>query len=217
MTGHLSPRSSCLQGPILLSLLSVFYTLHSEFMGSGGGGGPPAGGPLHRLWSLAPGTAGQSAAGPKGQGHHVRLAPEEPGGAAGSPEALRTGLRVSVPGRADAMACEGGAAFSPGACGSAAAPPGPQAPVGSPADRQQLEQQAEQSVSLSLGRRPGSAAQQASPSLLAAMSLAAEPAEVSGSEDGSLEGLEGGSQSFSASIADSFSFNALRSFKLHDD
>ncbi len=215
-----SPIFFCLQGPILLSLLSVFYTLHSEFMGSGGSG-TPAGGPLHRLWSVAPDTAGRTAAGPKGeglapQGRHVRLADGEPAGGASSPEPRLTGLRVSMPSRFDAA--EGGAAFSPDAHGSAAAPLGP------PPHRQQLEQQLEPSVSLSLGRRPGPGALQSSPSLLAAMSAAAaaQGAEASGAEEGGLDeleedGVDSRSQSFSASIGDSFSFNALRSLKLHDD
>eukprot|EP00887_Chlorella_sp_A99_P007660 scaffold20.g7660.t1 len=71
------PRGSgCLMGPILLSLLSVFYALHNEFMGTlqadRGGGGSGLG---HRLWSLSPpaqqgdqGAAATPAAGWRGAG-----------------------------------------------------------------------------------------------------------------------------------------------------
>lgn len=219
----------CSQGPILLSLLSVFYTLHSEFMGSGGS--MPSSVPMHRLWSPAAGTAAHSAAGHKGQGaaqqgqRHVRLATGEPCGGAGSPGLPPTELRISVPSKHAALAPQG--------CAPASAA-GPAPGGGTPLHHQQSEQQQEQSVSLSLGRRPSLGSPQASPSLLAAMTAAAR-AQASDADSGvpgltpvGLEDLEeeedeeegaadSQSQSFSASIGDSFSFNALRAFKLHDD
>ena len=57
-------------GPILLSLLSVFYSLHNDFMGTsgsgGGGSGPRAaessrpGALSHRLWSMTPSNPGDA-------------------------------------------------------------------------------------------------------------------------------------------------------------
>jgi hypothetical protein len=109
-----------MQGPILLSLLSVFYNLHSEFMGaSSGAGAAPDGRPVHRLWSITPLTSHRQ--------HGEQQGASPAAGAAERQAGLGVGLRVSVPDRQGLA--EGGAEFSPerqggsGASDAAAASP----------------------------------------------------------------------------------------------
>ena len=196
----------------------MFYNLHSEFMGAGSGSAAltPDGHPLHRLWSLTPGSAARMPGAPAQQhSPHVRMAAGEPGDG-GSPGGLPM-LRVSLPQRR----AEGGGG-------------GGYSPAAAPLDDSSPQHSRQRSVSLSLGRRPsarsGRAAPQASPALVAAVSAAAASAASHGAAGSGSSEEEGGdsrsasmSPSQAASIGDSFSFNALRglderaSSKLHDD
>ena len=196
------PSPALLQGPILLSLLSVFYNLHSEFMGSGSGQATPdGGGPLHRLWSLTPGTINRQQGQGQGQGQGQmpgRLGQggsgEEQGGAGMSPD-LAAGLHVSVRPRRVQLPAEGGAAYSPARRTSGEE--GGRSPGASPPQQQAAEAQrpsSRQSLSLSLGGGRGRGVRD-SPGGSAAASAAASAAS-----DG-----EGSGESDSG--ANSFSFN----------
>ncbi|EFN55069.1 hypothetical protein CHLNCDRAFT_134947 [Chlorella variabilis] len=197
-----NPLQGCLLGPILLSLLSVFYNLHSEFMGSGSGQATPdGGGPLHRLWSLTPGTINRQQGQGQGQGQGQmpgRLGQggsgEEQGGAGMSPD-LAAGLHVSVRPRRVQLPAEGGAAYSPARRTSGEE--GGRSPGASPPQQQAAEAQrpsSRQSLSLSLGGGRGRVVRD-SPGGSAAASAAASVAS-----DG-----EGSGESDSG--ANSFSFN----------
>lgn len=182
------------QGPILLSLLSVFYNLHSEFMGSGGGGGLGTDGrPQHRLWSVTPltGAAKQQTA-----AKQVRLSGAPPSvmeGIGGSPEASpqrSASLQIHVP-RRHGEPSEGDA-YSPAAPGS------PEDAAASPNPLPEQQQPRPFSQSASLNLRPGESAP-------------AGPEESESDE----------ADSNSGSVGNSFSFGLLSgaasSGKLHDD
>ncbi|KAI3438020.1 hypothetical protein D9Q98_000463 [Chlorella vulgaris] len=201
-----NPLQGCLLGPILLSLLSVFYRLHSEFMGGGGGGTATldggGGGPAHRLWSLTPTTLNRQQ---QGQGRGWM----GPGGVAGEQEGLDqspglgAGLRVSVPLRRVQIASEGAGGHSPGPVTSGEEDTLPslhhrhqqlQTQGQRSPDQQQQQQQA--SASLSLGG-VHSLSPQLSPE--AAASVAGGVHEDAGHSSGGE----------SDSAANSFSFNRL--------
>lgn len=128
-----SPRAKPPQGPILLSLLSVFYNLHSEFMGGERPGErAPDGGPLHRLWSLTPGgSAGGMAQTPAPgtlRSQHVRLAPTPTSTPPVTAAQQRSAsLRIHVPAHEDLA----GPGYSP------AAPTSGDEALGSPARERQ--------------------------------------------------------------------------------
>ena len=200
---HPPPRARHPQGPILLSLLSVFYNLHSEFMG--GGSGSADGRPQHRLWSLTPasGPATIVQATPawqsqqrrqqqqqQQQGQHVQLSGAPPtvlgpglanGAHRASPQHSAS-LRIHVPSRLGELR-EHGDAHSP-----RAAPPTSASEDGSPGAIWQLPPPRLPSRSPSLSLRGPGVGAPAGP------------------------GSEG-------SVGNSFSFAALGSSaaKLHDD
>ena len=183
------------QGPILLSLLSVFYNLHSEFMG--GGDRAPDGRPQHRLWSLTPNasTARPAGAGTPTAGHAQQLERRPGGDGLTSPE-RSVSLRVNVPSR------------------RGPAPAGPisereeyESQVTARDLQQQYQQQQQQqqqrsspSVSFALGGRHGSLPH-----------LALDSPPTSDGEEAEQEAAD------SNSAANSFSFLMGGAGKLHDD
>lgn len=178
-----------MQGPILLSLLSVFYNLHSEFMGSGERA--PDGRPQHRLWSLTPNgsTIKQPAAAGTPTAGHVQQVQQPGGDRVLSPE-RSVSLRINVPSQRS------------------------QPPAGPVVERDehesqvtardlQQQQQQRSSPSVSLGARHGSL------HLLPRAAIGSPPS--SDGEEGEQEAAD------SNSAANSFSFLMGGAGKLHDD